>query len=266
MSGKSDIVPLIGHPFAYLAIILYHSRRHVPGYSAKFSKNKACLYLHIGTGIMEWARYHVTKAWLGHDDILPEPIDVLSCFIWSWTSVVLVKTLRRGDPLTTRPPYQAGAILRPLVSITSYLLQIPSLHKVSISALDAFLYARLAIFFFAYTPYLRGHSDSTIYSLAIPFAAAFSIHESRVRGASLAFILVVAYVGKLNEWVTHRTRILQASEARSRMDMVERYFILVLLSLGFAELDMLRKVSRNDALMKPINDEYVSKLESNSRS
>jgi hypothetical protein len=210
MSGKFDIMPLIAHPFVYLAIIIYHSRRHIPIYSAKFSKNKTCLYLHIGTGIMEWTRYHLTRTWLGHEDILPQPIDVLSCFIWSWTTLVLVKTLRRGDPLTTRPPYQAGAVLRPLVSIASYLLQIPSLHKVSISALDGFLYARLAIFFFVYTPYLRGYSESTFYSIAIPFAAAFSIHESRVPGAALAFIIIIAYTAKLNEWVTHRTRILQA--------------------------------------------------------
>jgi hypothetical protein len=50
------------------------------------------------------------------------------------------------------------------------------------------------------------------------------------------------------------------------MDVVERYFISVMLSLGFAELDTLREVSGTDALMKPINDEYVSKVESNSRS
>ncbi|CAG8886353.1 unnamed protein product [Penicillium egyptiacum] len=191
MSRKSDFTPLMCHCFAYIVIILYHTQRQVRIYSTKFSKHKPFLFIHIGTGIMESTRYHISKARRRNDDILPEVTDVLSCLLWSWTSLVLVKTLRRGDPLTTRPPYQAGAILRPVISVTS------------------FVYARLAIFFFTYTPYLRGYSHSTIYSLSIPLAAALSIHESRVRGASLVFILATAYTAKLNEWVTHRSRILQ---------------------------------------------------------
>lgn len=210
MRWKSDIAPLICYCSAYLTIILlYHTRRQVGMYSAKFSKNKAWLFIHISTGLLELSRYHISKARLGNDNILPGEIDVLSCFIWSWSSFVLVKTLRRGDPLTTRPPYQTGALLRPVICAISYLLQLPSLHRVSISALDSFIYARLAIFFFTYTPYLRGYSSSTFYSISIPLAAVISIHESGVHGASLVFILAMACVSKLNEWVTHRSRILQ---------------------------------------------------------
>ncbi|KAJ5490222.1 hypothetical protein N7453_011047 [Penicillium expansum] len=263
MSQKPDIAPLICHCFAYLVILLYHTRRQVRIYSTKFSKNKACLFIHIGTGITELTRYHISKARLANDNILPEVIDVLSCFIWSCTSLVLVKTLRRGDPRTTRPPYQTAALLRPLISTISYLLQLPNLHRVSISALDSFLYARLAIFFFAYTPYLHGYSSSTIYSLAIPLAAAFSIHESRVCGASLVFILAMAYVAKLNEWVTHRSRTLQGSETRSYVATLEKYILAGLIYFGFAELDRLREVSKSNALRKPLNDEYVPKLEHN---
>ncbi|CAG7975723.1 unnamed protein product [Penicillium nalgiovense] len=261
MSQKPDITALVGHCVAYIVIILYHTRRQVGIYSKTFSKHRAFFFIHIGTGIMELARYHISKARLGNDDILPEVIDVLSCLIWSWTSLVLVKTLRRGDPLTTRPPYQAGAILRPAISVASYLLGLPSLHRISISALDSFVYARMAIFFFTYTPYLRGYSYSTIYSLSIPLSAALSIHESRVRGASLVFILATAYIAKLNEWVTHRSRILQRSETKSTMAMLEKHVLAGLLFLGFAELDRLREVSKNDALTKPLNDDYVPKLE-----
>lgn len=209
MCRKSDIAPLICYCSAYLVIILYHTRRQVRMYSAKFSKNKVCLFIHIGTGVMELSRYHISKARFGNDNILPEVIDVLSCFVWSWTSLVLVKTLRRGDPRTTRPPYQTGALLRPVISTISYLLQLPSLHRVSISALDSFLYARLGIFFFTYTPYLRGYSSSTFYSISIPLSAVISIHESGVRGAALVFLLAMACVAKLNEWVTHRSRVVQ---------------------------------------------------------
>ncbi|KAJ5383075.1 hypothetical protein N7517_000986 [Penicillium concentricum] len=266
MSRKSNMGPLICHALVYLTIILYHTRRHVRIYSSKFSIQKACLFIHIGTGIMESSRYHISKARLGNDDIIPTALDVLSCLIWTWSSVVLVKTLRRGDPLTTRPPYQTGAFVRPLICIASYLFELPILHRVSISALDSFVYARLAIFFFIYTPYLRGHSYSTIYSISIPLAAVFSIHQSGVRGASLAFVLLTAYVAKLNEWVTHRSRILQGTQARSYIDIVERYILTGLLCLGFAELDLLREVSKSEALTKPIDDDYVSKTEQNSQS
>jgi hypothetical protein len=37
--------------------------------------------------------------------------------------------------------------------------------------------------------------------------------------------------------------------------------LCVTLLLGFAELDRLREVSKNDALTKPLNDDYVPKLE-----
>jgi hypothetical protein len=209
MAPIIDLAPVMCHLGAYLTIILYHTRRQIRIYSKIFSKHRASLILHIITGITELSRYNITKTRLGHDNILPEPLDVMSCIIWGCTSVVLVRTLRRGDPITTRPPYQVGAILRPVLSITSYLLKLPDLHKVSISALDSFLYARLGIFFFTYTPYLRGYSSSAIYSLSIPLAAVFSIHESCVPGASLVFILAVAGVAKVNEWVTHRSRILE---------------------------------------------------------
>jgi hypothetical protein len=209
MTHDYELATLTCHFGAYIAIILYHTRRQIRIYSQAFSKHRAYLLLHIVTGLTELIRYHITKARIGRDNILPEPIDVISCFIWGWTSFVLVKTLRRGDPRTARPPYQVGAVLRPLLSIISYLLQVPNLHKVSISALDGFLYARLGIFYFTYTPYLRGYSSSTIYSLSIPMAAILSIHESRVPGASLVFILAMAGVAKLNDWVSHRSRSLE---------------------------------------------------------
>jgi hypothetical protein len=93
-------------------------------------------------------RCHITKARLGPDDILPDAVDMLSCFLLDWTSLVLVKTLRLVDPHTTRPPDQAGVFLRPVLSITSYLFQIPDLNRVSISALDSCTTGDL---FFAYT-------------------------------------------------------------------------------------------------------------------
>ncbi|KAJ5925322.1 hypothetical protein N7454_007961 [Penicillium verhagenii] len=261
MALNIELAPVMCHLFVYLAIILYHTRHQIRIYSKTFSKHRAALILHIITGITELSRYHFTKTRLGHDNILPELIDVTSCIVWGCTSVVLVKTLRRGDPITTRPPYQAGAILRPVLSITSYLHKLPALHRVSVYALDSFLYARLGIFFFTYTPYLRGYSSSAVYSISIPLAAALAIHESRVPGASFVFILAMAGVAKLNEWVTHRSRISEKCGPKSKMDMLEAYVLSGLLYLGFADLDRLRQVSKDKALTKPLTDEYVPQKE-----
>lgn len=192
----------------FLCIGLYHTQHQIPIYHRKFHKSKFYLYIHIFTGLTETFRYRIRMLSQDSTMILPEFLDVLSCFIWSWTSLALVKTLRRGHPQTTRPPYQAAACLRPVVSLISYLYDVPSLHKVSISTLDSFLYARLAIFFFSYTPYIRV-SYGTIYAISIPLAATLSVHESRVPGASLVFVIAVAYVAGLNRWVTEKSRSLR---------------------------------------------------------
>lgn len=166
----------------YIIIFLYHTRHQVPIYQQKFHNRKMFLYIHIFTGMTEALRYRLREYLQGHSPILPDPVDVLSCFVWSWTSFELVKTLRRGDPRTTRPPYQAGALLRPIISLISYLFGVASLHKVSIGALDSFVYARLAIFFFSYTPYMRSARSSTVYAISIPLAPCSSLyHLSYVR-------------------------------------------------------------------------------------
>lgn len=45
--------------------------------------------------------------------------------------------------------------------------------------------------------------------------------------------------------------------------MLEKYVLAGLIHFGFADLDRLREVSKSDALLKPLNDEYVPKLEQN---
>lgn len=45
------------------------------------------------------------------------------------------------------------------------------------------------------------------------------------------------------------------------MVTLEKYPLAGLMHFSFTELDRLREVSKHDALMKPLNDEYVPKLE-----
>lgn len=47
------------------------------------------------------------------------------------------------------------------------------------------------------------------------------------------------------------------------MAKLEKCLLAGLIYFGFADLDRLREVSKSEALMKPLNDEYVPKLERN---
>lgn len=56
---------------------------------------------------------------------------------------------------------------------------------------------------------------------------------------------------------------MERSETRSYVATLEKYILTGLIYFGFAELDRLREVSKSNALRKPLNDEYVPKLEHN---
>ncbi|KAJ5107293.1 hypothetical protein N7456_003968 [Penicillium angulare] len=246
----------------FLSIALYHTQHQVPIYHRKFHKSKLYLYLHIITGITEAVRYRLHRFTNPEETaILPQPLDVVSCFVWSWTSLALVKTLRRGHPLTTRPPYQAAACLRPIISLISFIWSIPSLHKVSISTLNSFVYARLAIFFFCHTPYIGSSSSGsssygTIYAISIPLAATLSVHESRVPGASVVFVFATVYVAGLNRWVTGKSRLLRESKGEG-VSKYEKMLVSGLIRMGFVELEELRIVEGLKELQRPVYDEYV---------
>ncbi|RAH46249.1 uncharacterized protein BO95DRAFT_463303 [Aspergillus brunneoviolaceus CBS 621.78] len=256
-----ETLALLNRIVVYTAVILYHTIWNAPVYHIKFAKNTTCLSLHIATGLLEYFRYWLGKAQTPHSQtILPDALDVLSSLIWSGTSFVLLRTLRRGDPRTTRPPYQAAACLRPLATIAAYAFRIPSLHTLSIYALEGFIWTRLAIFYFSRTPYLRGTAkDSTVYAISVPLAAVFSVHQSQVPGATMGFVLAMAYIRQLNEWVTLRSKCLRDPQTKDEVSFWKKYLVVGLRTLGFVELDELRAVSEEQALEKELNDEYVSK-------
>ncbi|KAJ5357974.1 hypothetical protein N7541_005132 [Penicillium brevicompactum] len=239
------------------SVILYHTRHQVPIYHRKFHKKRIYLYIHIITGLSEAFKYRVKGVRQGHSNTLPDIFDVLSCLIWSWTSFELVKTLRRGDPRTTRPPYQVAACLRPTIATISYLWGIPSLHKVSISSLDSFLWARLVIYFFSYAPYISSFRSSTIYAISIPLASTLSVHESRVPGASFVFVLATAFVTKLNSWTTRQSESLRNYDSSSSILGYKKRLVAVLVRLGFVELKELRKVGTFRELELEVRDDYV---------
>ncbi|KAJ5757329.1 uncharacterized protein N7511_006023 [Penicillium nucicola] len=260
IAALKDHLGPVSFSISFLAIVLYHTQHQISIYHRKFHKKKIYLYIHVFTGLTGAVRYRLNAIFQRDADLLPDALDVLFCLIWSWTSFELVKTLRRGDPRTTRPPYQAGACLRPVVTLISFFCGIPSLYKVAVYALDSFVYARLAIFFFSYTPYIRTYSASQIYAISIPLVAALSVHNSRVPGASLVFIFATAYIAKLNEWVTKQSQAMrQSSEASLQSSEYKKKLVSMLIGLGFVELEELRLVAEHDGIKKPVYDDYVSK-------
>ncbi|PWY83566.1 hypothetical protein BO70DRAFT_290691 [Aspergillus heteromorphus CBS 117.55] len=262
MPQDPEFMRLIINIIVLSTVVIYHTQKHAPVYHTKFHKSTLCLPIHITTGLMESFRYQIRAATSDQKDILPNELDVISSFIWSWTSFVLVKSLRRGHPSTTRPPYQTAAVLRPVISLASYVFEIPGFYKLSIRALDSFGYARLAIFLLTHTPYLEKVTSSDIYALAIPVASLLSIHGSRVPGATLAFGVITAYVAKLNRWVTRRSREMKEPDVFFNASAFEKWLVTTLLHLGFAELEELRDFSHSKALNAPVNDDYVPKRES----
>lgn len=261
-----------------LSIAIYHTRHQILSYHHKFHKQRAYLFIHVFTGLTEVFRYRLRELLSqGPIDILPDAFDVFSCFVWGWTSLELVKTLQRGDPQTTRPPYQTGACLRPVISLASYVFGIPCLHKVSICALDSFIWARVGIFFFSYSPYLRSPSPKTAYAIAIPLSAIIAIHESQVPGASLTFIIAMACIAGINRWVTQKSRSMRECANPSTVNHVWynrlttahsphessgvpfhiKRLVPMLINLGFVELEELRAVKKLNELEKPVHDEYI---------
>lgn len=209
------VVALLSRIVVFTAVLFYHTIWHAPTYHRKFAKSQLGLSLHVVTGLFEYFRYWLSTArskfYTSQTAVpLPDELDLLCSLVWSWTSLMLVRTLRRGDPLTTRPPYQVAACMRPFATAAAYLFRIPSLHTLSVYTLEGFIWTRLAIFYFSRTPYLNDLvKASTIYAISVPLAAVFSIHQSQVPGASVVFLLAMSLTRSLNQWVSRQSQALR---------------------------------------------------------
>ncbi|KAJ3453549.1 hypothetical protein MRS44_017796 [Fusarium solani] len=198
----------------YLLIFAYHTRRSLPVYHAKFRKqSSSSLVLHILAGSFELIRYY-TRAVDG--DVVPEVLDTVACFAQAFTTLRLSKTLVRGD-ITTRPSYQAPALMRPFVGLTALVYQSPSIHRASVKLLHAFLYTRMIIF----------------------LAKKFGMRAVMV----------------LNRYVADRLASPWTSEIS--MSIWGRTLMCVLLWLGLADLEAINKNDHSLKPPAPANDEYV---------
>ncbi|KAM4063903.1 hypothetical protein HRG_006994 [Hirsutella rhossiliensis] len=255
------VVELVVYTILYGAIFGFHERRAIPTYNRKFRKSKSYhLPVHIVTGLFEITRYQLRVAVHG-ETVAPGPVDVLVCLVWAWSSLELVRSLQRGDPLTTRPAYQAGTVLRPLASLAAYALQSPPLYRVCAKAINSFLYARLGIFIVDKSGFMREHSNAAVYAICIPLSAVLGIYEGGYPGAVPVYVASVLAVAWLNRWVSRGLR-----EQRSRLDdptadkSLKDRFLAAMLALGFAELPDIKRIQRRRSLSSDIRDEYIHVL------
>lgn len=257
------VAELVIHVVLYGAIFGFHERRVVPAYNRKFRKSKAYhLPIHIVTGLFEITRYQL-RVVLHGETVCPQLGDVAVCLVWAWSSLELVRSLQRGDPLTTRPAYQAGTVLRPVASLAAYALQSPSLYRVCAKAINSFLYARLGIFVVDKSGYMREHSNAAVYAICIPLSAVLGIYEGNYTGAVPVYVASVLAVAALNRWVSRGLREQRESsrpEGTTGVKSLKDGFLATMLALGFAELPEIKKMQRRRSLSSDIRDEYISRL------
>ncbi|KAI8710355.1 hypothetical protein NCS52_01580500 [Fusarium sp. LHS14.1] len=254
----------------YILIFTYHTRRSLPVYHVKFrQQSSSSLALHILAGSFELARYY-TRAVDG--DVVPEVIDTVACFAQAFTTLRLSKTLLRGD-VTTRPSYQAPALMRPFIGLAALVYQSPSIHRASVKLLHAFLYTRMIIFLAKRFGVGKIHSNATIYAHAVFLGAIIAIHDSGLHAGVPVYISMVGAVMVLNRYVADRlTRCVTLNDplpmqkpnavdsswtSKVSMPIWERNLMRVLLWLGLANLEAIKEHDRSSKLSCPVNDEYV---------
>ncbi|KAH8661193.1 hypothetical protein BGZ61DRAFT_485539 [Ilyonectria robusta] len=236
----------------YLLIFAYHTRRSLPVYHATFRKQGSfSLVLHILAGSFELVRYY-TRAVDGN--VVPEVLDTVACFVQAFTTLRLSKTLLRGD-MSTRPSYQAPALMRPFIGLAAIVYQSASIHRASVKLLHAFLYTRMIIFLAKRFGVGKIHSNATIYAHAVFLGAIIAIDDSGLPAGVPVYIGMVGAVMVLNRYVANRLARSSASEVS--MSIWERTLMCVLLWLGLANLEAIKEHDHSSKPTPSANDEYV---------
>lgn len=182
----------------YSSILSVHTRFSAPQYSKVFKKASSMpLVLHIASGIWEVSSYHV-RALAG--PVLPTRYDVFLCLLQSSTTLILAKPLRRGHTRMTRPCYQAGAILRPVITCIAYIEGSSDLHRSSVKILNGFVYTRILIWLLRRLQLVPSYRD--MYNIGVFGAALMAISESSVKYGPHVYIGMVMLVALFNQRVS----------------------------------------------------------------
>ncbi|KAI8648126.1 hypothetical protein NCS56_01544600 [Fusarium sp. Ph1] len=183
----------------YLLIFAYHTRRSLPVYRFNSSRKRSmALALHILAGAFELTRYYARAV---KGPVLPDIADTAACFAHSLTTLILARTLLRGDK-TTRASYQAPALMRPLLALIAISYENAFIHEASVKLLHAFLYTRLIIFLAKRIGMNRVQSSATVYAHAVFLGAIVAIHYSGLPGGVPIYIGAVGIVMVFNNRMT----------------------------------------------------------------
>ncbi|KAK5030038.1 hypothetical protein LTR13_008350 [Exophiala sideris] len=118
--------------------------------------------------------------------------------------LVLVKNLRKGYSVLTRPTYQAGSILRPLVMIYAYHTGNRVDYHDALVPIHAFGYTRVMFFLYGSigptTNFRKNVNSKYIYLIAVFGGAVVAVGHCSRPLAVPVYLMMVHAVGKLNFW------------------------------------------------------------------
>ncbi|KAE8410320.1 hypothetical protein BDV36DRAFT_289689 [Aspergillus pseudocaelatus] len=132
-------------------------------------------------------------------------VTVVSCWIHSYTSLVLVRDLPNGYPPHTRPAYQAGSVMRIVLVVRAYFSQNPVHYHDSMMPLHGFVYTRALIFLLGTMGPTRSFTTNVnsqfVYAESVFGAALISIGHCHGSWPVPVYLLLVHFLGKLSLWV-----------------------------------------------------------------
>lgn len=207
------------------------------------------LILHIISGLTELLGLYI-RPLLHSSERIPDSLDLALCLAQSGTNLALVKRMARGQWKMTRPSYQAGALLRPILTVLGMIYDRADLHKSSLQILHAFIYTRYLIYLWSKTGLLDKHSD--VYMMAVFTAAILAMMDTPFPATlSKAYILCVAAISLLNHWTSQQLEESGSKHSRIKVDLLH-----MLVFLGLADLPTLKGGEPSDM----VKDDYCGDL------
>lgn len=267
------------HILTYTTILLYHTRRSAPVYVKTFNKRTSLpLLLHILAGLFEVLRYHLLAALHPSTPLTPTTLDLIACTLQSLTSLYLAKTLIRGS-ISTRPAYQAGALMRVALGVAAWASGDADLHRASVKIVNGFAYTRVVIAAQMVLGLDGWRAGREVYANGVFVGGLLAVWEAGVLGVG-----VPVYVGLVGVGMALNRGVSGLCERYVGMDClrgvfwawgaevltldreiplspVSKFFVDLLVMAGFAELDTIKNVEEPQELQPGVKDVYASSLE-----
>ncbi|CAG9954551.1 unnamed protein product [Clonostachys rosea f. rosea IK726] len=241
----------------FLTVLVYHTRKSVPLYAAKFRKaSKIPLYIHMVAGAAEIIRYHITAL---ADQPSPDLLDLALCLLQSATTLHLAKTLIRGDQ-TTRPTYQVSGLIRPFLTLAALYADDEQLHRGSVKLVNGFIYVRLIIFSYRVLKLDRVFTGPAVYAHAIFIGGLLAVYEAGFPFGVPAYVIQVGLVTSLHRFVADYVQ--RRTTTGHRPQRIELgIHVRLLLFAGLADLQTIKWHQKPPELMSRINDLYGTNQE-----